>query len=182
MNRIVEASGNAIQIFDNVRALFRKAVPTRNQVDLNSLTREALRAFEVDFKQHGIQTSIELASELPPVIGHRGQLQEVIVNLVHNAVEAMGSVDGQRVLRIRTGLNGDAAIDLVVEDTGPGLGAEESNTIFDAFVTTKPHGMGLGLAICRMIVDRHEGQLSVSPATPRGASFRVVLPQTKRPY
>ena len=103
-------------------------------------------------------------------------MQEVIVNLVHNAVEAMGSVDGQRVLRIRTGLNGDAAIDLVVEDTGPGLGAEESNTIFDAFVTTKPHGMGLGLAICRMIVDRHEGQLSVSPATPRGASFRVVLP------
>jgi signal transduction histidine kinase len=139
-----------------------------------------LRAFEADFKQHGIQTSIELASELPPVIGHRGQLQEVIVNLVHNAVEAMGSVDGQRVLRIRTGLNGDAAIDLVVEDTGPGLSAEESNTIFDAFVTTKPHGMGLGLAICRMIVDRHEGQLSVSPATPRGASFRVVLPQADR--
>jgi signal transduction histidine kinase len=181
VNLMVESSRHAIQIFDNVRALFGKAVPTRNQVDLNSLTRKTLRAFEADFQQHGIQTSIELASELPPVIGHRGQLQEVIVNLVHNAVEAMDSVDGQRVLRVKTGLNGDAAIDLVVEDTGPGLSPEESSSIFDAFVTTKPHGMGLGLAICRMIVDRHEGQLSVSPATPRGAIFRVVLPQTNRP-
>ncbi len=178
VSMMIEASGHAIQMLDNVRALFGKAVLAKEQVDLNGLARETLRVFEVDFKRHGIQTSIELASELPPVMGHRGQLQEVIINLVHNAVEAMDSVDGHRVLRIKTGINADDAIDLVVEDTGPGLGSEDSDTIFDAFVTTKPHGMGLGLAICRMIVDRHDGQLSVSRATPCGAIFRVVLPQT----
>ena len=90
-------------------------------------------------------------------------------------------VDGHRVLKVRTELNAGDAIIVEVEDTGPGLSLEKTEAIFDAFVTTKPNGMGLGLAICRMIVERHEGQLSVSSASPRGAIFRIILPQTNLP-
>jgi C4-dicarboxylate-specific signal transduction histidine kinase len=102
--------------------------------------------------------------------------------LVHNAIEAMVSVDGHRILKVRTELNAGEAISVAVEDTGPGLSSEETNTIFEAFVATKSHGMGLGLAICWMIVERHDGQLSVSPADPRGAIFRIILPQINLPH
>ena len=122
-------------------------------------------------------TRIGLTPELPPILGHRGQLQEVIINLVHNATEAMGSVnDDRRVLRVSTKYNGDDVIIIAVEDSEPGIDPRKLDNIFDAFVTTKPHGMGLGLAICRMIIERHGGQLSVAPAAPRGSIFRVVLP------
>jgi signal transduction histidine kinase len=90
-------------------------------------------------------------------------------------------VEWHLILKVRTDLNASYAITIAVEDTWPGLGSEETNAIFDAFVTTKSHGMGLGLAICRMIVERHEGDLSVSSADPRGAIFRIILPQTKLP-
>jgi signal transduction histidine kinase len=112
-------------------------------------------------------------------MGHSGQLEEVIVNLIQNAVDAMDSVDNdRRVLRVRTEHKGDA-ISVAIEDTGPGIDPKNSDNIFDAFFTTKPHGMGLGLAICRMIIERHKGQLAVSSANPHGALFRVMLPQVK---
>jgi len=126
-------------------------------------------------------TRIGLTPELPPILGHRGQLQEVIINLVHNATEAMGSVnDDRRVLRVSTKYNGDNVIIIAVEDSEPGIDPRKLDNIFDAFVTTKPHGMGLGLAICRMIVERHEGQLSASSIDPHGTVFRVVLPVRKQ--
>ena len=118
------------------------------------------------------------SDELPPIMAHKVQLQEVITNLVHNATEAMDLVDDDhRMLKLRTQLSADNTIAIIVEDTGPGLDAEKSDAIFDAFVTTKPHGMGLGLAICRTIVERHGGQLSASSANPRGAIFRITLPR-----
>jgi len=175
---MIGASHRAGQIFDNIRTLFGKSEVKKERLDMNNLTLEALRVLESDIESHGIETSVELASKLPPVMGHKGQLQEVIIKLVHNAIEAMDSVDEHRVLKIRTELNAGDAISVAVEDTGPGLSSEEATTIFEAFVTTKSHGMGLGLAICRMIVERHDGQLSVSSADPRGAIFRIVLPQT----
>jgi signal transduction histidine kinase len=104
-------------------------------------------------------------------------MQEVIINLLQNAVEAMHAIkDDRRVLTVRTRRDGDKAIVVEVEDTGPGIDAE-GRDVFDAFVTTKPGGMGLGLAICRMIVDRHGGQLAASSVHPRGAVFRMILPQ-----
>ena len=118
-----------------------------------------------------------MASKLPPVLGHKGQLQEVINNLVRNAIDAMDSIDGQRALNVSTELNADDAVTVAIADTGPGLGSGKTSAIFEAFVTTKPDGMGLGLPICRMIVERHEGQLLVSSADPRGAIFRIILPQ-----
>ena len=113
---------------------------------------------------------------MPPIVGHRSQLQEVLTNLLQNALEAMdASQDHRRVLTVRTRRDGGKAI-IEVEDTGPGVDATRLDKVFEPFVTTKPGGMGLGLAICRTIVDRHGGQLSASPARPRGTVFRMVLP------
>ena len=116
-------------------------------------------------------------SELPLVMGHRGQLQEVLLNLVRNAIEAMDAVkDGSRVLQVRTERHGRDEIVVAVEDSGPGIDPKKLDGIFDAFVSTKPQGMGLGLAICRMIIERHGGQLSASSDGKNGALFEFVLP------
>jgi signal transduction histidine kinase len=126
---------------------------------------------------HGIAASTELASELPPVVGHRGQLQEVITNLLHNAMEAMTTVQpDRRMLKVRTKPDGGNAIVVEVQDSGPGIDPKHLDRIFDAFVTTKPHGTGLGLAICRMIIERHGGQLSAASDGKNGAIFQIVLP------
>jgi signal transduction histidine kinase len=128
---------------------------------------------------HRVATSVDLAPELPPIMANKAQLQEVIINLVHNAIEAMDLVaDDHRMLKFGTQLSADDTITITVEDTGPGFDAEKSDALFDAFVTTKPQGMGLGLAICQMIVEHHGGQLSASSASPRGAIFRITLPRT----
>jgi signal transduction histidine kinase len=182
VQRMIGASRRAGQIFDNIRALFGKAGLKKERLDVNSLIREVLRALESEIASHGVETRVELAYSIPLVMGHKGQLQEAVVNLVHNAIEAMDAVHGHRILKITTEPIAGDAISVAVEDTGPGLGAEKANTIFEAFVTTKSHGMGLGLAICRMIVDRHEGQLSASPADPHGAIFRIILPLARLPH
>jgi signal transduction histidine kinase len=110
-------------------------------------------------------------------MGHRGQLHQVFINLIQNAIEAMDAIkDDDRILRVRTERNGDNTIIASVEDSGPGIDPSRLGNIFDAFVTTKSHGMGLGLAICRMIVERHKGSLVFSPGIPCGSIFRVVLP------
>ena len=104
-------------------------------------------------------------------------MQEVFINLVNNAIEAMDGVQhDRRILRLTAEHHGDRAIVVTVEDSGSGIDPKQADRIFEAFVTTKPRGMGLGLAICRMIVERHEGQLIASPASPHGSVFRVVLP------
>jgi len=116
-------------------------------------------------------------SELPPVDGHRGQIQEVVFNLVQNAIEAMSSVtDRGRVLRVRTQTRGRDAVVVSVEDSGPGIEPGRLDEIFGAFVTTKPHGMGLGLAICRMIAEHHGGELTASSDGKSGAVFEFIVP------
>ena len=128
-------------------------------------------------KAHGVTTQVELASDLPLVMGHKGQLQEVLVNLLQNAMDAMNAVKtGRRRLRLRTERHGDDAIVVEVGDSGPGINPANLNSIFDAFFTTKSHGTGLGLAICRMIIERHDGRLSASSDGTNGALFQFVLP------
>jgi signal transduction histidine kinase len=118
-----------------------------------------------------------LTSGLPLVMGHRGQLQEVILNLARNAIEAMDAIEDRiRVLQFKTGRDDGDAIAVAIQDTGAGIDPEKLDAIFDAFVTTKPKGMGLGLAICRMIIDRHNGQLTASSDGKSWALFRFVLP------
>jgi signal transduction histidine kinase len=164
------------EILHDIRDLFGKGAPGHERIDLNDTAVAALRALRGALDEHGVSVRRELQPDVPPIVGHRSQLQEVITNLLQNALEAMeASEDHRRVLTVRTRREEDKAI-LEVEDTGPGLDAARLDKVFEPFVTTKPGGMGLGLAICRTIVDRHGGQLSASPARPRGTVFRMVLP------
>src|SRR5262249_25622680 len=166
----------ASQIFANFLHLFRKSDEQQELINVNEVAVEALRVLHEQLDAHVVLTRTELTSEMLQVRGHRGQLIEVIINLVQNAVEAMDAVEkNRRVLQLRTECRADAII-VAVEDSGPGIDPEKSDNIFDAFVTTKSNGTGLGLAICRMIVERHEGKLSVSPAQPHGCIFQIVLP------
>ena len=140
-----------------------------------------LRTLRDELKDNAITTHAALNSDLPPVMGHKGQLQEVLVNLIRNAIDAMeagvdAGQDERRVLQVRAERHGDDAVVVAVEDSGPGIDPKQLDSIFDAFMTTKPNGMGLGLAICRMIVERHAGRLLALPAQPRGSVFQIVLP------
>ena len=183
LDDMVSASFRVNQVLDDLRTLFGKAADVREPLDVNELVLGALRVLRAELNAQDVTPHVELASELPLVMGNRGQLQEVILNLVHNAVEAMDTVGvDRRVLKVRTEQNGAKAIFVEVEDSGPGIDPEMLNTVFDAFVTTKPKGMGLGLAISRMIIERHEGQLSVSSAHPQGCIFRIALPQKNLPH
>jgi signal transduction histidine kinase len=176
LGRMIDDGRRASDVIDGIRTLFRKGHQGRQQVDVNEIVRAVLQSLGGELKDHGVENRSELA-ELPLVDGHRGQLQEVIFNLAQNAIEAMGTTqDRSRILRVRTEPRGRDAIVVAVEDSGPGIDPKQLDDIFGAFVTTKPHGMGLGLAICRMIIEHHGGELNASSDGKSGASFQVVLP------
>lgn len=176
VTRMIDASERANELLDSVRALFANGAPHKAPVDMNDLIMHVVRVLQPDLESHRIETRLSLDAALPAVTGHRGQLQEVVINLVNNALEAMAADAGRRILTITTeAARGGAAV--AVEDNGPGIKPEAADQIFDAFVSSKPQGMGLGLAICRMIVERHEGELSFLAAKPRGAIFRMNLPR-----
>jgi two-component system, NtrC family, sensor kinase len=176
LDSMVRDSLRASQVFDNIRALFGKADQDHAPLDLNELAETVMAALRGDLAEHGIAMRAALEPDLPPVVGHRGQLQEVFVNLIRNAVEAMTGIEGERRLTVTARRHNGNAVAVAIEDSGPGIDPAQIDSIFDAFITTKPHGMGLGLALCRMIIERHAGKLSVAPARPRGSIFRVVLP------
>jgi len=177
MTRIVRDCHRASQVLESIRALFKGADLEAQPVDLNGIALGALDLLSGELKDHGVITHAELAPELPLVPGHGGQLQEVMLNLIRNAIDAMDSTtDRARVLRVTTEPDGREAIVVSVEDSGPGIDPKQLHSIFDAFVTTKPQGMGLGLAICRMIISRHEGQFSASADHKSGALFQFTLP------
>ena len=177
MTRIVRDSHRASQVLESIRALFKSADLEVQPVDLNGIALGALDLLRGELTDHGVITRTELAPELPLVGGHSGQLQEVMLNLVRNAIDAMDSTtDRARVLRVRTERHGRKTVVVSVEDSGPGIDSEKLEGIFDPFVTTKPHGMGLGLPICRFIISRHEGQLSARADNKSGALFQFALP------
>jgi signal transduction histidine kinase len=181
LDRMVGDSHRASQVFDNIRALFGRADQGHEPVDVNAMTLGVLQTLGAEFERHGIATDVALAAALPPIMGHKGQLQEVLINLVRNAIEAMADVgDDRRLLRVTTERDGGNQIAVAIEDSGPGIDPRQSAKLFDAFVTTKAQGMGLGLALCRMIVERHAGALSIEPGEPRGSVFRLVLPAATR--
>jgi signal transduction histidine kinase len=176
LNKIVSSGHRASQIFDNIRDLFKTADQRRVLIDLNKMTLGILDILQGELKEHHVTTRTELMSKVPLVMGHPGQLQEVLLNLIRNAIEAMDANKETRMLRLKTERYSRDAIVVTVKDTGPGIDPKKLDEIFDAFVTTKPQGMGLGLAICRMIVERHGGQLLASSDNKGGAIFQVVLP------
>jgi len=174
---IVSNSHRANQILNNTRALFARADKGHESIDVNKIALQVLRLLREHLKTQGIAAQVKLATDLPSVVGHKGQLQEVVINLLQNAIEAMSTIkDDRRMLQLRTQRHGDDAIVVEVEDSGTGIDPADLNSIFDAFFTTKSHGMGLGLAICRMIIERHGGRLSASSDGTNGALFQVILP------
>jgi two-component system, NtrC family, sensor kinase len=179
LSRIITNSHRASQVFDNIRTLFGKVDKGHELIDMNEIVLEVLHTLRGELKDRVITVRTELTSQLPLVMGHRGQLHEVLLNLVRNAIEAMDAIkDGRRVLQARTERHdGRDEIVVAIEDSGPGIDPEKLDGIFDAFVSTKPQGMGLGLALCRMIIDRHGGQLSASSGKRRGAVFQFILPR-----
>ena len=165
------------EVFDTIRALFRRVDQKREPTVVNEIVLDVLQSMREELTDHSVTTKTELAPELQRVDGHRNQLRQVIFNLIHNAVESMdNTMDRSRVLRVITKSHGPDAIIVAVDDSGPGINPRRLSSIFDPFITTKPDGMGLGLAICRMIVERHGGQLSALSDGKNGARFQVVLP------
>ncbi|HEX8812209.1 MAG TPA: ATP-binding protein [Terracidiphilus sp.] len=176
LEKIVSDGHRTSEVFDSIRTLFRLNDQGRQPIDVNEMILGVLQSFREELRDHLVATRPEL-TELPPVVGHRNQLQQVVSNLVRNALEAMDTMTVRgRVLRVRTGLGNQDTVVVSVEDTGPGIDPKQLDNIFGAFSTTKTHGMGLGLAICRMIIERHGGQLSASSDGKSGALFQFVLP------
>jgi C4-dicarboxylate-specific signal transduction histidine kinase len=144
---------------------------------MNNVVRQVFVLLRGELQKHEVVVEYELGRELPRVLGDQVQLQQVIMNLVMNAIEAMSLVtDRPRSLRVSSARCDPAGLILVLEDSGTGLDPEHIDRIFEPFFTTKSQGMGLGLSICRSIVEAHRGQLMASHACPHGTSFQVILP------
>jgi signal transduction histidine kinase len=177
MNDIINDASRTSEVIASVRDLFRQTGEPPQPTNVNEIILGVLRLVREDLQDRGLAQLIQLAPELPLVPGNRNQLHQVILNLVHNALEAMDGVqDRTGVLRVRTEARGGDAIVVTVQDSGPGIDGEKLDKVFDAFFTTKRNGMGLGLAICRMIIERHGGQLTASSDGKSGALFNIVLP------
>jgi len=177
LNDVISDSHRTGEILDNLRQLFGSSEQEKEPVDVNELISSALRLLRGELTSHGIGVGVELESQLPLVRGGKVQLQEVVMNLAQNAIDAMAPVkDARRWLTIRTRADGGNAVIVELEDSGPGIDPQCLDSIFDAFFTTKPHGMGLGLAICRTIIERHGGKISATSGSGRGAVFQVSLP------
>jgi len=175
---IVEDGTRAAEIISRTRLLFKRAAPQRELVDVNEVIREMVLLLSSEITRYFISVRTELAAYLPQVMGDRVQLQQVMMNLITNSIDAMKDVDGTRELAIKSQRAEDGQLTVCVSDTGVGLPAQQADQIFYAFFTTKLHGTGMGLSISRSIVESHNGRLWASDNSPRGASFHVILPTT----
>jgi C4-dicarboxylate-specific signal transduction histidine kinase len=176
LNRVVKDGHRAGDIIKSIRAIFMKRDEGRARLDVNELIRDVLTLTHGVIQKGHVSVETELTNELPNVLGNRVQLQLVVRNLIMNSVEAMNSVnDRKRVLQIRSEIK-PSGIRIAVTDSGMGIDPESADRIYHAFFTTKSHGMGMGLSICRSIVEAHGGQLSASPSHPHGSMFEIVLP------
>ena len=175
LDSIDESIDTAESRIASVRKLFDKAPHQNPAVQLNNVTEHTLALLEHDLRANRVEVSAEYKDDLPSVKADRTQLQQVIFNVIRNSIEAMVSSNNDRRLRLITGFNG-STVSLYVQDSGPGISAENQVHIFDAFFTTKRTGMGLGLAICRAIIEDHGGKLRLAKTGPHGTSFEITLP------
>ena len=174
---IVGDADRAGDIIDRIRGLIKKAPPRKECLDINAGIREVIELTRGESVKNGISMQADLADGLPLIEGDRVQLQQVILNLIVNAVEAMSSAsDGTRELLVSSRKADPGGVLVGVRDSGPGLAPETLEHVFDAFYTTKPGGLGMGLSICRSIIEAHGGRLWASANLPRGASFQFALP------
>jgi len=180
LHRIVRGGNRASALVGRVRTLIMKAPPLRERLDLNEAILEVIDLARAEAVKNDIALTTRLAQDLPFIRGDRVQLQQVILNLIINAVEAMAETsEGPRELQITTGESGWDGVVVAVRDSGPGVAPANLKRVFDAFYTTKPSGLGIGLSICRSIVDAHGGRLWASANLPRGAVFQFHVPEDR---
>jgi PAS domain S-box-containing protein len=177
LGRVINAAHRANDVIDRIRALVKKAPPRKARLDINGIVLEVVALTRDEANRNRVALRPQLLSDLPPISADRIQLQQVVLNLIINAIEAMSGVsEGARQLWINTGR--DAAFGVLVEvrDSGPGLDPQSLSRLFSAFHTTKPGGMGMGLSICRSIIEEHGGRLWATANVPQGAIFQFTLP------
>jgi PAS domain S-box-containing protein len=174
---IIRDDDRAGQVIARIRALLKKAPPSKTLLDVNELVNEVLDLSQNEIVQHDVRLRVGLADDLPKLPGDRIQLQQVMLNLIVNAIEAMLTVENRRrALLITTGSFNDDAVRIAVSDNGPGIDSKVSDHLFNAFSTTKPEGMGMGLAISRSIIEAHGGRLWAEANDEFGATFQFTLP------
>src|SRR5258708_15668597 len=170
-SRAVKDATRAAEIIKRVRLLFTKGAVQRQLLDINEVIREITLLLYSEATQYAILVHAELFADLPQVMGDRVQVQQVLMNLMMNSIDAMKNVDGTRELTIQSQRGDDGQVVISVSDTGVGLPPQKAEQIFDAFFTTKPHGTGMGLRISRSIVESNGGHLCAADNSPRGPRF-----------
>jgi PAS domain S-box-containing protein len=174
---IAKNGDRANHVIDGVRAMFQKGRQEKGFLDINQIIRETLELVHGDAQKKAIVLQSELSEGLRPIFGNRTQLQQVMLNLFSNAIEAMDSAaNGSHRLHVSSTSFAPETVLITVADSGPGLPIEDVNRIFDPFFTTKSQGMGMGLSICRSLVEAHNGQLSARSGAKQGAVFEITLP------
>jgi PAS domain S-box-containing protein len=175
--RIIKDDNRAAEVIDEIRALIKKTPPRRDRLEINGAIREVIALTRGEAVKYSVSVQTKLVDGLPLIQGDRVQLQQVILNLIINAVEAMSEVnEGARELLISTRKAESDGVLVAVRDSGPGLAPATLERLFETFYTTKPAGLGLGLSICHSIIEAHGGQLWASANVPRGATFQFTLP------
>jgi signal transduction histidine kinase len=174
---IIKDGNRASDVIQGIRALAMKSGPHPTEFDINGAIQEVLALARSDLQRHGVVLHTELSAEVRPVFGDRVQLQQVLLNLLTNGIEAMNAVtDRPKVLAITSEPIKPGWVLVAVGDTGTGLDPTTADRIFDSFFTTKASGMGIGLSICRSIIDAHGGRLWMSPRLPHGTDVRFTVP------
>ena len=175
--RIVNDANRAAEIIARVRGLAKRTRPQKDRLDINEVIQEVVSLTTKEIQDNNVSLNMQLSDDLPPILGDRVQLQQVILNVILNAIEAMNGADeALRELFVSTSREGARGVLVAIHDNGRGLDSTNSDQLFEAFYTTKREGMGMGLAISRSIIEAHGGRIWAGPNTPCGAVFRFALP------
>jgi PAS domain S-box-containing protein len=164
------------EIIRRLRSMVRKETPRQDWIDLADVAGEILRLVQPDTVQLGIAVHVDAEPDLPPVLGDRIQIEQVVLNLLRNAIDAMTDVSGRRELHVGIARAVGDSVELAVRDSGHGMPVSVADRVFDPFFSTKPGGLGMGLSISRSIIEAHRGRLSVTPNGDAGVTFRLCLP------
>lgn len=176
LSRIANEAMRASEIVRRLKTLARKEAAQRERLGLDELARRTIRLMEAEAREKGVSLALDVADEIPPVMIDPIQIEQILLNLVRNACDAMQEQEDDKRVTLRTFREGDEMVAISVSDTGPGLNSALLTRVFDAFFTTKRTGLGMGLSISRSIAEAHHGRLRADPNRPRGATFTLSLP------
>jgi C4-dicarboxylate-specific signal transduction histidine kinase len=180
LQRIIRDANRAADVIKSVRALAKQSQPELHSLYINDIVQEVLALLRGELHAREVSVQNDLSADLPPIIADKVQLQQVVLNLVMNGIEAMDAVDARdRTLLVRSHLNEPGQISVAVEDSGVGVDEKTAAHMFDPFFTTKPDGMGMGLAICRSIIEEYGGTLSARSRSPCGTIIEFSLPLSR---